>query len=93
LKPWQQEIAMVQLKADAAYVRKSAAGRPPHLSTNASPEAFDARVYELLKTPHTVTSLRRALGDSTDVSSDDPAIQEAMRRLLVRDLIELSPDS
>lgn len=81
---------MVQLKADAAYVRKSAAGTPARVSTSASPDGFDARVYELLKTPHTVTSLRRALGD---VSPDDPTINQAMRRLLERDLIELSPDS
>ena len=84
---------MVQLKTDAAYVRKSAAGRPPYLSKNASPQAFDARLYELLETPHTVTSLRRALADSTDVSPDEPVIQQAMRRLLEQDLIELSPDS
>lgn len=81
---------MVQLKTDAAYVRKSATGRPPRSS---SPEAFDAKVYELLKTPHTVTSLRRALGGSPDVSPDDPAIKQAMHRLLEQDLIELSPDS
>jgi hypothetical protein len=83
---------MVQLKADAAYVRKSAAGRPPHHS-NASPDAFDARVYELLKTPHTVISLARALASAADASPDSPAITQAMRRLLEQDLIELSPDS
>lgn len=81
---------MTQLSS-GAYVRKTGNEDLSILQTaGIYVRGISGEVWELLETPHTVTSLQRAAGRTP---ADRDRIEMIVRRLLNADLIELSADS
>lgn len=80
---------MSELSTTAAYVLKR---RDVALSSGAS---LDNELTRLLKTPHTVKSLAKALsqGNTQSSASGEDAVRARMQALLDDGIIELSPDS
>ena len=83
---------MTYLSPGGAYVRKNKSINAfTSISAGSAGSTIELRVLELLQTPQTVESLGRAIGQ--DVQADREHIEHAIERLLVADVIELSPDS
>jgi len=88
---------MAQLIKTSAYVRRDSRGRnaPSGTVPDANIQASDRSIWSQLKTAHTVESLARTLDGELegDASKREQRIEEAMRRWLDQDLIELATDS
>jgi hypothetical protein len=88
-------LIVVELNADAAYIRKSTTDANGLANANIARPQMEREVLELLRSAHTVESLnRRIAGDRrAEVTSVSHEVAAAMRQLLQQDLIGLSPDS
>ena len=83
---------MNEILSSAAYVRCE--GKSPR---RVIPEASPAtqRIWELLETPQTVTTICRVLATEGELQPDrcEPQVRSFMSKLYREDLIQLSPDS
>ena len=88
---------MAQLIKTSAYVRRDARGKNASSGTvpKANIEASDQAIWSKLKTAHTVESLAKTLDGELDgdASTRESRIENAMKRWLDQDLIELATDS
>jgi hypothetical protein len=80
---------MTNLVPTAAYIRKNVS------DPGGGASAFERELWELLRTPHTVESLSRALTPASRSTTDDvdSSIRAALEQWIEADLVELSPDS
>ena len=86
---------MTNLVPTAAYIRKNVSDPGPDDGGRGGASAFKQELWELLRTPHTVESLSRALTAASRSTTDDvdSSIRAALEQWLEADLVELSPDS
>jgi len=88
---------MAYLSPSAAYVRKDEfIGRSVLKAEDIRGSVVEEQVWQLLETPQTIESLRRAARESAaggESLVDRGDIEKMLERLLDADLIEMSPDS
>jgi hypothetical protein len=84
---------MTSINPTSAYIRsKTAPGDICGLERRADSSAFLDEIWSLLSTPQTVDTLRRRIAHDSGVLPDDSAVVSALKDLLARDWIEMSPD-
>jgi hypothetical protein len=86
---------MTDLHPTAAYIRKDVGDPRPDDGGRGGASAFKRELWELLRTPHTVESLGRAVTTASRSTTDnvDASIRAALEQWIEADLVELSPDS
>jgi hypothetical protein len=79
----------------AAYIRKGSSRHTRNTEPPGVTTVLEQELWELLRTPHTVQSLSRAITAAARSTTDDAdaTIKIALGQWIEADLIELSPDS